>query len=352
MECGGTHAARGASLAAVRRPGHPWWPVLLDAGDAPERARRVACLVGGPAAGPALAGAHDHRRIALPPARLRGSVLHRPDHRLAVSVGARAVGCGTVRRGVRLGDSAGSPFPYGPLAVIWWVPGPIVEFAAALAIMGILVWQRAIATLAVFALWQASVRPQWMGINDYSPGLLILIAMLVLRSRPLVGAIYLAAAAALKPYAIAWFLPAIGFGGGASPRDPGRSDGGAMEPPAWWGGPAAYVESVRIAGGCPPFSDAPEPGCWGGVDRVGRALGACWEWALLGAAGGAGLLLPPGLGAPPPPRAGGAGGGGGGAGPPGGRRGGGGGGCPRGSPGAGPRGGWHPLSFSHGSWVP
>ena len=72
-----------------------------------KRDRRVARVVGGPAAGPALAGAHDHRRVDLPPDRLRGSVLRRPDHRLAVSVGARAVRRGTVRRGVLLGDSAG-----------------------------------------------------------------------------------------------------------------------------------------------------------------------------------------------------------------------------------------------------
>ncbi|HET9539184.1 MAG TPA: hypothetical protein VFQ46_01145 [Candidatus Limnocylindria bacterium] len=141
----------------------------------------------------------------------------------------------------------GAPFPYGPLAVIWWVPGPVMEFAAALGIMGILAWQRGLATLAVFGLWQASIRPQWVGVNDYSPGLLILIALLLLRSRPLVGAIVLSVAAALKPYAAAWFLPAIGFGGWGVAAVLAGATAVLWSPLLWWGGPAAYLESVRLA---------------------------------------------------------------------------------------------------------
>jgi hypothetical protein len=142
----------------------------------------------------------------------------------------------------------GAPFPYGPLAVIWWVPGPVVEFAAALGIMAILAWQRAFVTLALFAVWEASIKIQWIGVNDYSPGLLILVAMLVLRSRPLVGAVVLAGAAALKPYAFAWFLPAIGFGGWGVAAVLAGATAVLWSPLLWWGGPAAYLESVRLAG--------------------------------------------------------------------------------------------------------
>ena len=142
----------------------------------------------------------------------------------------------------------GAPFPYGPLGVIWWLPGSVVEFAAALAIMGILIWQRAFVTLAVFALWQASIRPQWAGVNDYSPGLLILVAWVVMQARPLVGSVILAAAAALKPYAFAWFLPAIGFGGWAVAGVLAAATAVLWSPLLWWGGPAAYLESVRLAG--------------------------------------------------------------------------------------------------------
>jgi hypothetical protein len=141
----------------------------------------------------------------------------------------------------------GAPFPYGPLGVIWWVPGPVVEFAAAIGIMALLAWQRAFVTLAVFALWLPSVRPQLIGVNDYSPGLLILLAWLLLRSRPLVGASLLAAAAALKPYAFAWFLPAIGVGGWGVAAVLAGTTALLWSPLLWWGGPAAFLESVRLA---------------------------------------------------------------------------------------------------------
>jgi hypothetical protein len=179
----------------------------------------------------------------------------------------------------------GAPFPYGPLAVVWWLPGPVMEFVAALGIMAILAWQRALVTLAVFAVWQASIRPQWVGVNDYSPGLLILIAMLVLRSRPLVGAMVLAAAAALKPYAAAWFLPAIGFGGWGVAAVLAGATAVLWSPLLWWGGPGAYLESVRLAAAVhqvprdalnlPPLRWLAVPlaiaGLW--VHR--------WEWAVL-----------------------------------------------------------------------
>jgi len=141
----------------------------------------------------------------------------------------------------------GAPFPYGPLAVLWWVPGEGVELAAALGIMAILAWQRALVTLAVFGVWRLSVWAQFIGVNDYSPGLLILIAMLVLRSRPLVGATILSVAAALKPYAFAWFFPAIGFGGWGVAAALAGTTAVLWSPLLWWGGPGAYLESVRLA---------------------------------------------------------------------------------------------------------
>ena len=49
-----------------------------------------------------------------------------------------------------------SPFPYGPLAMVWWVPGPLVELGATVGIMVVLAWQRALVTLARFAVW-----PSW-----------------------------------------------------------------------------------------------------------------------------------------------------------------------------------------------
>src|SRR5687768_15743578 len=51
----------------------------------------------------------------------------------------------------------GAPFPYGPLGLVWWLPGPIIEFAAAIAIMLLLAWRRAWLTLAVMAGWHQSI---------------------------------------------------------------------------------------------------------------------------------------------------------------------------------------------------
>ena len=107
----------------------------------------------------------------------------------------------------------GAPYPYGPLGLVWWLPGWPVELVAS----GILLWlvarQRAWLTFAVLAAFPPFVYLTPTGINDYSPTLLIAFALIGIESHPRLAAISLAAASALKPYAAAWFLPMIGFGG-------------------------------------------------------------------------------------------------------------------------------------------
>lgn len=115
--------------------------------------------------------------------------------------------------GVGYASTLGAPFPYGPLALVWWLPGPVIEGVAVTALMALLLWQRAWLTLAVIAGWHPAVYLTFVGVNDYSPALLIALGLVLLRTRPVWGGVTLAAAAALKPYAAAWFLPAIGFGG-------------------------------------------------------------------------------------------------------------------------------------------
>ena len=107
----------------------------------------------------------------------------------------------------------GEPFPYGPLALVWWQLGPAVELVAAGLMMGVLIHQRAWITLGLFAAIPFSVYLTTTGANDYSPGLLIAVGLLLLPRRPYFGAAMLAAAAALKPYAFAWVPAAIGFAG-------------------------------------------------------------------------------------------------------------------------------------------
>lgn len=103
----------------------------------------------------------------------------------------------------------GAPYPYGPLGLVWWLPGPFVELVAAITTMGVLWAKRALVTLGLFAGWGPSVYLNLSGINDYSPALLILTALFLMRSKPLLGALLLGVASALKPYAFAWVLPAV-----------------------------------------------------------------------------------------------------------------------------------------------
>jgi hypothetical protein len=106
-----------------------------------------------------------------------------------------------------------NPFAYGPLAMLTAQLGPAVEIAASAAILLLLVWSGAWLTLGVVAAFPPFIFLAPTGINDYVPGLLILSAMLLMRTQPRWGIVTLAVAAAVKPYAAAWFLPAIGFTG-------------------------------------------------------------------------------------------------------------------------------------------
>lgn len=107
----------------------------------------------------------------------------------------------------------GAPFPYGPLALIWWLPGPAVELLAAILLMALLIRERAWLTLGVFASVPFAVYLTTTGTNDYSPALLLAVGLVLMRSRPYLGALTLAVAAALKPYGFAWLPSLIGYAG-------------------------------------------------------------------------------------------------------------------------------------------
>lgn len=107
----------------------------------------------------------------------------------------------------------GAPFPYGPLALVWWLPGPVIELVAATLLMLLLIRERSWLTLGLFASVPFAVYLTTTGTNDYSPALLIAAALVAMRDRPYLGAGILAVAAALKPYALAWLPSLIGFAG-------------------------------------------------------------------------------------------------------------------------------------------
>jgi hypothetical protein len=68
-------------------------------------------------------------------------------------------------------------------------------------------------TLGFYAADSFTAHSAFQGVNDFTPGLLIAAGLLLLRNRPLLGGVVLGLAAAIKPYAFAWFPAAIGFAG-------------------------------------------------------------------------------------------------------------------------------------------
>ena len=139
-----------------------------------------------------------------------------------------------------------APFPYGPLALVWGLPGQIVESAASVATMLLFVATGSWVTLGLYAADSFAVHSATQGVNDLSPGLLIAVAFLLLRRWPVLGGAVLAAAAALKPYAFAWFPAAIGYAG--LPALAGLVGVSAVlwSPLLEWG-VGGYVKSVAMA---------------------------------------------------------------------------------------------------------
>ena len=111
----------------------------------------------------------------------------------------------------------GAPFAYGPLALLWYLPSlddpGVMELVSAAVVLLLLAVRGQAIGLAVYAVTPAFVVAATDGANDTSAGLLILVALLVAARSPVWGAALLAAAAAFKPYALAWLPGLIGYGG-------------------------------------------------------------------------------------------------------------------------------------------
>src|SRR5258706_3724543 len=98
----------------------------------------------------------------------------------------------------------GAPFPYVPLALLWYLPfadGPrVLELLVSAAILTALGLRGRILRLAVYPTAPVLVSLTSDGSNDTSAGLLILVGLLAAARRPLLGGVLLAIAAAFKPY--------------------------------------------------------------------------------------------------------------------------------------------------------
>ena len=149
---------------------------------------------------------------------------------------------------------AGAAFPYGPVALLWYLPSwsdpALIELTVSGFLLGWLGLRAANGRplgLAIFALAPPLVLASVDGSNDTSAGLMILASMAVATRRPVAGAAILAIAVAFKPYAVAWVpalllwagLPAIVAFVGASVI--------AWGPVLFMWGPGSYLKSLAMA---------------------------------------------------------------------------------------------------------
>ena len=105
----------------------------------------------------------------------------------------------------------GAAFPYGPVALLWYLPfrsdPALLEFFVSVGLLAYFGWRAAHGRpigLVVMALAPPLVLAAMDGSNDTSAGFLILLAIALGVRRPALGAAALAVAVAFKPYAVAW----------------------------------------------------------------------------------------------------------------------------------------------------
>lgn len=197
-----------------------------------------------------------HNAVAIAAVMIAGGILLRLSYwefgeadQLAVTGGAiRAVleGGNPYGRGYVETIPAGAPFPYGPLALVVHAPGIWAEFAASVIVLMLIARERAWMTLAFCAAAVLPVSLTTSGINDWVPGTILTAGLITCRSRPRLGAALVATAAAVKPYAAAWFFPLIGYAGSSVIAPLVVATALLWSPLLVWG-PATFIRSLEMA---------------------------------------------------------------------------------------------------------
>lgn len=172
--------------------------------------------------------------------------------------------------------SSGNPFPYGPLALPWWAPGVAVEIIASIALL--IVLRRTPVTMAVVAGLHFFHYLASAGNNDFSPALLLVGGLFLLRERPLVAGGLVAASVALKPYTAVWILSAVTIGGVPVAISFAVATTILWSPVLVWGFDN-LAASLRGSAGGRDFIGAWQPYV-AGLLVVASAF-APWQWSLL-----------------------------------------------------------------------
>lgn len=183
---------------------------------------------------------------------LRALYLSYPEtcDQLAVSRAALGVALGgNTPWGIGYAESwpAGSPFPYGPLAMLTSLAGVPGEVLAVVGIMLILAFCRAVLTLAVLAAWIPAIEFGVCGLNDQVPAFLLLAGLLLIERRNrLSGALLVGLSAGIKPYTFAWF-PALAASGGAVVAAALAAVTFVVWLPVLAWGPGSFLHSIELA---------------------------------------------------------------------------------------------------------
>ena len=109
-----------------------------------------------------------------------------------------------------------SAFPYGPIALIWYLPfhdPRLQEFGISILLLGLLAFRGQPMGLALWAVAPLTIRLASDGSNDHTAALLLLVALLVLERAPRAGALLMGVAAGFKIYALAWLPPILVWAG-------------------------------------------------------------------------------------------------------------------------------------------
>ena len=145
----------------------------------------------------------------------------------------------------------GAPYPYGPLALLWYMPVAhlprLAELLSASLVASVLALQGRFLGLAIYAATPAFVHTSVDGSNDTTLGLLIALAFLLASYRPALAAGVLAAAVAFKLSALAWVPAFLVWGGWRVAAAFGAASVLFWSPVLLVWGPAAFIQSTTRA---------------------------------------------------------------------------------------------------------
>ena len=145
----------------------------------------------------------------------------------------------------------GSPYPYGPLALLWYVPVAhlprLAELLSAALVVSVLAVQGRLLGLAIYAATPALVHTSVDGSNDTTLGLLIALTFLLASYRPVLAGAVLAAAVAFKLSALAWVPAFLVWGGWRVAAAFGGASVVLWSPVLFVWGPASFIQSTAQA---------------------------------------------------------------------------------------------------------